>query len=139
MHIDHICIAVRSIDKSIENICKLLGYTIKTKKVTNYIQDVNVQFIKKIDSIDIKLIEPASKNSNLINFLKTKGEGLHHICLLTQDVNDTASTLVENGARLITKPQLGEAFNDNLIAFLYLGNGLNVELIDTIERRDLIS
>jgi len=73
------------------------------------------------------------------NFLKKKGEGLHHVCFITTNVNDATNTLVDNSARLTSKPRPGDTFNDELIAFLYVRFGLNIELIHTNERRDLIS
>ena len=71
--------------------------------------------------------------------LKKKGEGLHHVCFITTNVNDATNTLVDNSARLTSKPRPGDTFNDELIAFLYVRFGLNIELIHTNERRDLIS
>ena len=35
------------------------------------------------------------------------------------------------GLRILTSPEPGEAFDNELIAFLFAGNGLNIELIDT--------
>ncbi len=135
MNLNHICLAVRSVDKAADRICKLFGYSIETKKVHNKQQDVIVLFLSKKGSLDIKLIEPGSNHSNLITFLK-KGEGLHHLCFKADDVNDTVDELEKKGARILAPPKPGEAFDDELISFLYAGNGLNVEIIDTNKRRD---
>lgn len=137
MNIDHICLAVRSITPAANGLCKMFGYEIKTEKVTNTHQQVNVQFLHKKDSLDIKLIEPADKESPLCNFLK-KGGGLHHICFKTDDVNKEVVSLQANGARLLSGPEPGEAFDDELIAFLFTGFGLNIEIIDSDKRRALI-
>lgn len=134
MKLDHICIAVRKIDPAREKLCALFGYTPRTEKVTNSRQQVVVQFLKKPDSIDLKLIEPSSLNSPLVDFVK-KGGGLHHLCFRTQDGKTKVQELCDNGARIIAGPQPGEAFDDNLITFLFLGFGLNIEVIDTDERR----
>ena len=137
MHIDHICLAVRSIASASDAMCKMFGYELKTEKVTNSRQQVNVQFFCKDNSLDIKLIEPANMESPLCDFLK-KGGGLHHVCFKVDDVNSVIISLQENGARLISGPEPGEAFEDELIAFLFTSFGLNVELIDTDKRRGLI-
>jgi len=134
MNLDHICIAVRSIDKARERMCSLLGYEPRTDKVTNTRQEVVVQFLRKSGSIDIKLIEPSNPESPLIDFLK-RGGGLHHLCFKTEDGQLAIQELTERGARLIAEPEPGEAFDDQLIAFMYLGFGLNVEIIDTDLRR----
>lgn len=139
MIIDHICIAVKSIKKTRSRLCNILKYQVKTLPTLNTAQDVNVQFLSKSGSLDIKLIEPASRNSPLINFLKSRGEGLHHLCFSSDDVNDSLHTLESNGARITTDPIPGEAFDNELIAFAYIAGGLNIEIIDTDKRRNLLN
>ncbi len=136
MKIDHVCIAVRSIETAAQRLGRLFGYEVATDKVHNSRQDVLVQFLKKTGSLDIKLIEPGSKDSNLISFLK-KGEGLHHLCFKTDDLDQSIEWMLDNRARLIAESEPGEAFDDEKIAFIYAGFGLNVELIDTDKRRGL--
>lgn len=137
MNLDHVCIAVRSIDAAAGRLCELLGYTRKTGKVTNTRHRVNVQFLGKSGSLDIKLIEPADSDSSLWEFIK-KGGGLHHLCFKAADVSQECEVLAEKGVRILSQPAPGEAFDDNLIAFCYLGFGLNIEVIDTDERRNRI-
>ena len=134
MHVDHVAVAVRSVDAAAERLTGLLGYSRRTEKITNHRQKVTVLFLAKAGSIDIKLIEPAGDDSPLWATLK-KGEGLHHICFKVEDVKAACDDLADRGARILAPPEPGEAFDDNLIAFLYLGVGLNVELIDTDDRR----
>src|SRR5690606_5027847 len=93
-----------------------------------------VVFLRKAGSLPLKLIEPASPDSPLWAFVR-KGGGLHHVCFRAEDVATATAELTANGARLLSPPEPGEAFDDELIAFLYLGFGLNVELIDTDRRR----
>ena len=134
MNLDLVPIAVRNIDGARERMRSLLGYEPRTEKVTNTRQEVIVQFLRKANSIDIKLIEPSGPTSPLVEFLK-KGGGLHHICFKTDDGEQAIQELANGGARLIAELQPGEAFDDHPIAFMYLGFGLNVEIIDTDLRR----
>jgi methylmalonyl-CoA/ethylmalonyl-CoA epimerase len=138
VHIDHLAIAVRNVEQAADRLCSLLGYSRYTTTVTNTRQDVNVLFLRKRDSLPLKLIEPASASSPLWDFVR-KGGGLHHICFKTPDVTEACEELTGQGARLLAPPQPGEAFDDELIAFLYLGLGLNVEVIDTDRRRGQIA
>jgi len=138
MQIDHIAVAVRSIDAAAERLSALLGYVRKTTKVTNTRQKVNVVFLSKEASLDIKLIEPSDAESPLWDFVR-KGGGLHHLCVRVPDVATACADLAGKGARVIAQPAPGEAFDDHLIAFLYLGLGLNVEVIDTDDRRGSLS
>ena len=134
MQIDHIAIAVRSVEAAADRLEALAGYRRRTSMVTNTRQQVNVLFLSKPGSLDIKLIEPAGEQSPLWSSLK-RGEGLHHVCFKVPDVTEACTALQTAGARVIAPPAPGEAFDDHLIAFCYLGLGLNVELIDTDARR----
>ena len=137
MHLDHIAIAVRELEPAADRLCAMLGYHRATERVTNTRQQVNVMFLRKTGSLDLKLIEPSAPESPLWAFVK-KGGGLHHVCFKTPDVQAACGELAAAGARLIAPPEPGEAFDDGLIAFLYAGLGLNVEVIDTDARRGLI-
>jgi methylmalonyl-CoA/ethylmalonyl-CoA epimerase len=135
---DHIAVAVRSVDAAADRLCGLLGYARTTEKVTNTRQRVNVLFLGKDGSLSIKLIEPSDDGSPLWDFVK-KGGGLHHVCFRVPDVAESCAELSAAGARVIAPPQPGEAFDDQLIAFLYLGLGLNIEVIDTDRRRSPVT
>jgi methylmalonyl-CoA/ethylmalonyl-CoA epimerase len=63
-----------------------------------------------------------------------RGGGLHHLCFRCESVDAEVVRLEELGLRVVAPRQPGEAFEDERIAFLYAGDGLSIELIDT-ERR----
>ena len=87
------------------------------------------------DMHSIKLIEPASLDSPLVEFIKRGGGGLHHLAFRTDSVEAGCKDLQARGARIVAEPQPGEAFDETPIAFAFLGMGLNAELIETDERR----
>jgi methylmalonyl-CoA/ethylmalonyl-CoA epimerase len=134
MQLDHVCIAVRSIKAAVAKLGPLLGYRARTEPVTNTRQKVNVAFLSKPGSIDLKLIEPSCEDSPLWATLR-KGEGLHHVCFKADDTVRQIEELAGRGLRVLSAPAPGEAFDDHLIAFGYAGFGLNVEIIDTDARR----
>lgn len=133
--LDHVCLAVRKLAPARATLERLLGYQPRTEPVENTRQQVIVQFMSKPGSIDIKLIEPSSMHSPLVDFIKRSGGGLHHLAFKTESVAAAVSDLERNGAKILADAQPGEAFNDAAIAFAFIGMGLNVEVIDTDERR----
>jgi methylmalonyl-CoA/ethylmalonyl-CoA epimerase len=133
--LDHVCLAVRKIAPAREMLERTLGYKPRTAPVENTRQQVIVQFMSKPGSIDIKLIEPASLDSPLVEFIKRGGGGLHHLAFRTDSVDAGCKDLQARGARIVAEPQPGEAFDETPIAFAFLGMGLNAELIETDERR----
>ena len=132
--LDHVCLAVRQIAPARAMLEKMLGYRARTEPVLNTRQQVVVQFMSKAGSIDIKLIEPANLESPLVEFLKRSGGGLHHLAFRTESVSAAVTELAAGGAKIVAPPQPGEAFANADIAFVFLGFGLNAELIDTDQR-----
>jgi methylmalonyl-CoA/ethylmalonyl-CoA epimerase len=137
LQLDHIAIAVRSVEAAADRLCALLGYQRRTRAVTNTRHRVNVLFLEKPGSIDLKLIEPSDLESPLVDFVR-KGGGLHHVAFKAPDVAAAVTALASQGVRVLSPPTPGEAFDDHPIAFCYLGFGLNAEIIDTDVRRALV-
>ncbi|MCP4580762.1 MAG: methylmalonyl-CoA epimerase [candidate division Zixibacteria bacterium] len=133
MIIDHIGVAVKSIEKGIKHWQNVFGYKQVTEIVINTRQKVKVAFMEKDNSLPIKLISPSDETSPLNKFL-AKSEGLHHLCFKTDNLDDGLIELKGKGLRVLAPPQPGEAFDNENIAFVFGKMGLNIELIDTDKR-----
>ena len=138
MVIDHVGVAVRSIEKSVPRWQSVFGYRQATQVVTNTRQRVHVVFLAKQGSLPVKLIEPVDDESPIAAFTR-QGGGLHHLCFRVPSVDAEVARLAAMGLRTLTPPQPGEAFENEPIAFVYVGDGLNVELIDTDRRAGLLA
>jgi len=138
MVIDHISIAVKDIMEGIAYWERVFGYKQMTGIVINSLQKVKVVFLKKKNSLTIKLIEPLEDNNSLINFV-TRGGGFHHICFRCDNIDDGMKDLKNKGLITLVPPQPGEAFNNKNIAFLLAKYGINIELIDTDEKAEVRS
>ncbi|MHC1733020.1 MAG: VOC family protein [Bacteroidales bacterium] len=138
MIIDHICIAVRNLEQGIEYWEQIFGYSQMTNPVVNSIQKVRVVFLSKKGSLPVKLIEPMEGNQSLHNFVN-RGGGFHHLCFRCENVGETVKDLGMKGLITLSPPQPGEAFNNHPIAFMFARDGLNIELIDTNEKAEVIS
>lgn len=137
MKIDHICFAVKNLKEGIEHWNYVFGYKQMTHIIENSLQKVKVVFLKKDDSITVKLIEPLENNQSLLNFVN-RGGGFHHICFKCNNMEHKIDDLTKKGLIMLVSPQPGEAFNNHNIAFLLSKYGLNIELIDTEEKAGLL-
>lgn len=137
MVIDHIGIAVKSLEDAIEHWKTVFGYRQMTRIVTNTRQGVRVAFLAKDNSLTVKLIEPTGPASPVYAFAR-RGGGLHHLCFTCADLGDEISRLGALGLRVMVKPQPGEAFENEDIAFVMDPQGLNLELIATEKRAGLL-
>lgn len=116
-HIEHLGIAVKSLEESIPYYEKVLGlkcYAIE--EVTD--QKVKTAFFK-VGQTKIELLEPTSPESTIAGFLEKRGEGIHHMAFAVEDGVANALAEVEGkGVRLIDKaPRRGAEHLD--IAFLH--------------------
>ncbi len=115
-HIEHIGIAVKSLEEAIpyyENILGLKCYAIE--EVAD--QKVKTAFFK-IGQTKIELLESTSPDGTIASFIEKRGEGIHHIAFATNDVTAALADAEAKGVRLIDKaPRKGaEGLN---IAFLH--------------------
>lgn len=115
LKIDHIGIAVKDLDESLE-VYKLLGFKCKeTEEVSE--QKVRVAFLPCGES-ELELLEPTQSDSPLQKFIDKNGEGIHHIAIRVDDVQDSIKKLKEAGVRIIDeKPRYGAG--NSKIAFIH--------------------
>ncbi|MDR2840363.1 MAG: methylmalonyl-CoA epimerase [Paludibacter sp.] len=115
-HIEHIGIAVKSIENSLpyyENVLGLKCYNIE--EVAD--QKVKTAFFK-VGQTKIELLEPTSEESTIAKFIENRGEGVHHIAFAVPDVANALAEVEEKGVRLIDKAPRGGA-EGLQIAFLH--------------------
>ena len=100
-HIEHIGIAVKSIDEALpffEGVLGLKCYAVEEVKD----QKVKTAFLK-IGQTKLELLEPTSDDSPISGFLEKRGEGIHHIAFATPDAGVALSDAESKGVRLIDK------------------------------------
>jgi methylmalonyl-CoA/ethylmalonyl-CoA epimerase len=115
-HIEHIGIAVKSIENSLpyyENVLGLKCYNIE--EVAD--QKVKTAFLK-VGQTKIELLEPTSEESTIAKFIEKRGEGVHHIAFATSDVASALADAESKGVQLIDKAPRGGAEGLS-IAFLH--------------------
>lgn len=100
-HIEHIGIAVKSLDEMIPYYENLLG----TKCYA--VEEVADQKVKtaffKVGETKIELLEPMGEGGPISKFLEKKGEGVHHMAFAVKDVDEALGEAEESGIQLIDK------------------------------------
>lgn len=116
-HIEHLGIAVKSLDEAIpyyENILGMKCYSIE--EVAD--QKVKTAFFK-VGQTKLELLEPTSDESPIAKFIEKRGEGIHHLAFAVEDgVANALAEMEGKGVHLIDKaPRKGaEGLN---IAFIH--------------------
>jgi methylmalonyl-CoA/ethylmalonyl-CoA epimerase len=125
--IEHIAIAVKSLNESIPLYEKLLGTTCYKKEEVES-EEVNTAFFKTGES-KIELLESRSKDGVINRFIEKKGEGMHHIAFAVDDITKEILRLKAAGFEFINEePKRGA--DNKLICFLHpkTTNGVLIEL-----------
>lgn len=125
--IDHLGIAVRSLDETVPVYEKALGLRCEHREEVPA-QKVRTAFFD-VGGVHLELLEPTSPDSPIAKFLADRGEGIHHIAFRTDQITDQLAQAAGAGVRLIhEKPFEGAA--GKLVAFLHpkSTHGVLVEL-----------
>ena len=103
--IDHLGIAVRSIDQALSFYRDQLGMSVVSRETVPH-EKVNVAMLPAGES-RLELLEPLSPDSTIGRYLDKRGEGLHHVALRVPDLMQSAEKLRSQGAKILNEPQQG--------------------------------
>jgi len=95
------------------------------------LQQVRVAFFKPVDARNpvYELVEPASDDSPVANFLK-KGGGLHHVCYEIDDLESALEEARAAGFVMVSPPKPAVAFGGRRIAWICSKNRLLIEFLE---------
>jgi methylmalonyl-CoA/ethylmalonyl-CoA epimerase len=130
MHIDHIGIAVKDLEKAIQTYEKILNTSCYKREVVEG-EKVDTAFFQTGES-KVELLGGTSPDSVINTFIEKKGEGIHHIAFEVDDIEKEMKRLAAEGFTLLNdQPKPGA--DNKLVAFLHPkeNHGVLVELCQT--------
>jgi methylmalonyl-CoA/ethylmalonyl-CoA epimerase len=114
--IDHLGIAVRSLDETVGYYERVLGLKCEHREEVPA-QQVRTAFFD-VGGVHIELLEATSPESTVAKFIEKNGEGVHHVAFASTDIQAQLKQAAGAGCRLIhEKPFEGAA--GKLVAFLH--------------------
>jgi methylmalonyl-CoA/ethylmalonyl-CoA epimerase len=104
--VGHIGIAVKDIEKTLDSALKVFDLPIPA------IRDITERKMKvalmDIHGLGLEFIQDYSEDGEFANFVKERGNAIHHFCLLTDDIEADAQALEQKGVKFaIRKPTVG--------------------------------
>ena len=125
--IDHLGIAVKSLDAALQFYTGVLGIEAAPRENVAG-EKVNIAMLA-CGGPRLELLEPAGADSPIGRFLEKRGEGLHHVALLVDDLPAAVERLTAAGARLLNEPRQGAG--GHLYVFIHPAStgGVLLELI----------
>ena len=88
MKLDHVGIIVKNVDATAAAVERTIG--LKLTETANYKDILRVGFIP-IGGVDIELLEPTTSEGLNAEFLRDRGEGVHHMAFFSDDVDADVS------------------------------------------------
>jgi methylmalonyl-CoA/ethylmalonyl-CoA epimerase len=127
LKIDHIGIAAKSIDQVAPFWSSVLGLPIAGRETVEE-QKATTAFLPVGES-ELEILESTSPEGAIAKFIESRGEGIQHIALRVDNIEEALKELKEKGVRLIDeKPRRGAG--GAKIAFIHpkSTNGVLLEL-----------
>lgn len=128
--IDHVAIAVQSIDGALAKYREALGLDVKEREIVA--SQKTEAALLPVGETSIELIEPKG-NEGLAKFLEKKGPGLHHIAVEVEGIESALAFLKAAGVPLVDEaPRIGA--RGHKVAFLHpkATGGVLVELVEPV-------
>lgn len=127
----HVAIAVRNIDEVEKLYETALGLRVEHREV---VEDQGVRtsmLVPEKGGTALELLEPLSGESPISKFLDKRGEGIHHICFLVDDIEAALDRLKRDGVKLIDESPRPGAYHSR-VAFIHpkAMNGVLIELAE---------
>lgn len=126
--INHIGIAVSSIEDAVKLYTEVLGLEVKGIEIVEE-QKARTAIIP-VGETKIELIESTDPEGAIARHIERRGEGLHHLALEVSDIQSALETLKEKGIPLVDeKPRTG--VENSKIAFLHpKGTKALIEIVE---------
>ncbi len=125
--IDHLGIAVRSLDAALKFYESTLGMSVAHRETVPQ-EKVSIAMLP-CSGPRLELLEPSAADSSVAKFIEKRGEGLHHVALLVPDLAAAVSRLKTDGARILNEPRQGAGGHTYVFVHPASTGGVLLELI----------
>ena len=99
--IDHIGIVVNDLKTRVKKYTSVLGLEVKEIEEVNVENVINRVAFLPIGETNIELVQTTANTGLAADFLKERGEGIHHIAFEVKDLNKTFQELRSRGVEFI--------------------------------------
>jgi len=128
LRVDHTAIVVRDLDEALARYRRIFGLE-AFERTAAPDQGVEVAFLR-LGNTQLELIQPLDSTSGVARFLERRGEGLHHIGVLVEDLRSELRQLQDQGVELLDgEPRRGVHGH---IAFIH-PRGMGGVLVELVE------
>ena len=128
MKLNHISIAIKDFDKGIEIFKRIFK---KEPEITVFEEGKLKIGIFHLENIMIEIISPLEGEENVSKFLEKRGDGIHHIALEVDNIEEEIKELEKKGFKIAIGPRKG--VKSKKVIFLHPST-TNRVLIEFVEK-----
>jgi methylmalonyl-CoA/ethylmalonyl-CoA epimerase len=125
--VGHLGIVVKDIEASLKALSKVID--IQSPAIKEFPEKKMKSAVVEFGGIGLEFLQDLSEDGMMARFNKEKGDGIHHFCLLTDNIEDEIEVLKKRGIEMLDqKPKIG--LRGKKIAFTKPSalNGITIEL-----------
>ena len=125
--VGHLGIVVKDIEVSLKALSKVID--IESPVIKEFPEKKMKCAVVELSGIALEFIQDLSEDGMMAQFIKEKGDAIHHFCLLTDNIEDDVEVLKQRGIEMLDqKPRIG--LRAKKIAFTKPSalNGITIEL-----------
>ncbi len=130
--IDHLAIVVADLAKALQVYHHALGLSLD-HLAEEPLEQVKVAYLPTPDGAgEIELIQPTTNDSGVAKFLAKRGEGLHHICLEVDHLENTINELTAQGLEILGNIRTNQRGDKYIFIHPKSAHGVLVELCERV-------
>jgi methylmalonyl-CoA/ethylmalonyl-CoA epimerase len=126
--LNHVGIAVNNLDESVAVYERMLGIPATSVKEVPELKMKVALF--EVGDVHFELLQPTAPDGDVGRFIKSHGQGVHHLCFEVDDIDADLTAMAEKGIKLIDRK--GREGLLGRIGFLHpkSTNDLLIELVE---------
>jgi methylmalonyl-CoA epimerase len=125
--VGHLGIVVKDIEASLKALSKIIDF--QSAPIKDFPEKKMKSAVVELGPIALEFIQDLSEDGMMARFNREKGDGIHHFCLLTDNIEDDVEVLKQRGIEMLDQiPRIG--LRGKKIAFTKPSalNGIPIEL-----------
>lgn len=126
--INHIAIVVADIDKALAVYHDTLGLPLEAVH-DEPDEAVRVAYMPT-PSGEVELIQPTTADSGVAKYLAKRGEGLHHVCLEVESIEENIAKMAASGMEILGQPRTNKRGDKYVFVHPKSAHGVLIELYE---------
>ena len=124
---DHLGIVVKDIEKSLKSLSQIINF--ESPAIKDFPEKKMKCAVVEVNGVALEFLQDKSEDGFLGRFAAEKGDGIHHFCLLSDNIEEDVEDLKRRGVEMMDqKPKVGLRGKKIAMTMPSALNGITIEL-----------